>query len=282
MTKERKKRLGQFFTPPAIVEFMLELVGFDPMWKVIDPACGEGIFLLKCLERGCGAVAGVDIDPEAIERARELLKGFEGRFKLFLQDGLMPIEDDNAFWRGNYDLVIGNPPFSFSKWRIQDPRVLDRFELSKETVRVEEVGTLFKITVERRRKKTSVPIEVLFLERFAQLCRPGGKVCIILPVGVLNNEKLRYVREWLLKNFTVHGVISLPKNAFKGTGTSAVTSVLYFTKSPPPKNHEILFADLEQLDISPEALLGDNPTLKAIGKALRERFEEISKRHQAQ
>ena len=98
----------------------------------------------------------------------------------------------------------------------------------------------------------------------------------------MNNEKLRYVREWLLKNFTVHGVISLPKNAFKGTGTSAVTSVLYFTKSPPPKNHEILFADLEQLDISPEALLGDNPTLKAIGKALRERFEEISKRHQAQ
>ncbi|MFA0741219.1 MAG: hypothetical protein DFNUSKGM_001329, partial [Candidatus Fervidibacter sacchari] len=102
---QTNKTLGQFWTPPAIVEFMLELVKFDPLWKVIDPACGEGIFLLKAAERGGSMLVGVDIDPEAIERAKQLLQPYRERVRLYCQDGLEEIADENPFWRGNFDLV---------------------------------------------------------------------------------------------------------------------------------------------------------------------------------
>jgi len=85
---KQKRYLSQFFTPAAVVQFMFDLVGFNPLWKVVDPACGDGVFFKKALRRGASAVAGVDIDLEAIESARENLQEFESRFRLFCQDGL--------------------------------------------------------------------------------------------------------------------------------------------------------------------------------------------------
>lgn len=84
----QKQRLSQFFTPQVVVEFMFSLVGFDPLWKVVDPACGDGAFLKEALRRDASAVAGVDVDPKAIEAARTNLQRFESRFYLFCQDGL--------------------------------------------------------------------------------------------------------------------------------------------------------------------------------------------------
>lgn len=268
---EAQKKLGQFWTPPVVVEFMLELVGFDPLWKVIDPACGEGIFLLKAVERGCCAVAGVDIDPKAVEQAREVLRDHLGRVRLYCQDGLDPIEDDNAFWRGDYDLVIGNPPFAATGYRVREPEVLKRFELayvkvSEETVEVSGQNRLFEVSVERKRQKPSQAIEVLFLERFVQLCKQGGKVCIILPEGIFANSSLRHVREWLVKNFTIHAIIGLPRETFKAVGTTAKTAILYLEKKSPPEGHKVFLAEVSQVNVNGTASLShaDNPQLMEI------------------
>lgn len=282
---ERQKQLGQFWTPPVIVEFMLELVGFDPLWKVIDPACGEGIFLLKALERGCGVAVGIDIDPNAIERAKELLSAYQSRVKLYCQDGLEAIDDNNAFWRSDYDLVIGNPPFSATGYRVRDPEVLKRFELAKVTVNKDTMeiggqGRLFELSVERKRQKPSQAIEVLFLERFVQLCKQGGKVCIILPEGVFANSSLRHVREWLTKNFTVHAIIGLPRETFKAVGTTAKTAILFLEKRPPEEGHEVFLAEISQIKVNSGASLNDhdNPQLMALLEAFRERRQEITQK----
>ncbi len=275
---ETQKQVGQYWTPPVIAEFMLELVNFDPLWKVIDPACGEGIFLLKALERGCGAVAGVDIDPEAIERVKEVLRDYRERVKLYCQNGLQPINDENAFWRGDYDLVIGNPPFAAVDNRVRDPEVLKRFELahvkvSEEIVKISGQSRLFELPVERKRQKLSQAIEVLFLERFIQLCKPGGKVCIILPEGIFANSGLRHAREWLIKNFTIHAIIGLPRDTFKATGTTAKTAILYLEKQPPPEGHEVFLAEVSQVNVNGNASLNhaDNPQLMEILDWWRER-----------
>ena len=282
---ERQKQLGQFWTPPVIVDFMLELVGFDPLWKVIDPACGEGVFLLKALERGCGSVVGIDIDPNAVERAKKLLKEYLSRVKLYCQDGLENIDDNNAFWRGDYHLVIGNPPFSATGYRVRDPEVLKRFELakvtvSKDTMAIGGQGRLFELPVERKRQKPSLAIEVLFLERFVQLCKQGGKVCIILPEGIFANSSLRYVREWLTKNFTVHAIIGLPRETFKAVGTTAKTAILFLEKSPPEEEHEVLLAEVSQVKVNDGASLNDrdNPQLMALLEAFREHQRETTKK----
>jgi len=283
---ERQKQLGQFWTPPVIVEFMLELVGFDPLWKVIDPACGEGIFLLKALERGCGVAVGIDIDPNAIERAKELLSAYQSRVKLYCQDGLEAIDDNNAFWRSDYDLVIGNPPFSATGYRVRDPKILANFELSKVTINHDAIplsaqGKLFELPIERKRQKPSQAIEVLFLERFVQLCKDGGRVCIILPEGIFANASLRYVREWLIKNFTIHAIIGLPRDTFKAVKTTAKTAILYLEKRPPEDEHEVFIAEVHQVKVSGNSSLSDNHQLVAIletFKSLKEQLQDLQKK----
>jgi len=232
---------------------MLELVGFDPLWKVIDPACGEGVFLMRATERGCGTAVGVDIDPEALKRAQYLLNGKVSSVKLFCQDGLDPIQSENVFWQGNYDLVIGNPPFAGTGYRIRDLRVLSRFELSKVRMNPEqngsiEQGVLFDFPIEAKRQKPSQAIEVLFLERFVQLCKPNGKICVILPEGVFTNSSLRQVREWMVSNFQVRAIIGLPRETFRSVGTTAKTVILYLQNCPPTEHNQTFLAEITQAD----------------------------------
>ena len=70
-------------------------------------------------------------------------------------------------------------------------------------------------------------IEVLFIERFIQLCKQDGWIAIIIPDGILANSNMHYVREFIADNTKVEAIISLPRDAFKHVGTSAKTSILF-------------------------------------------------------
>jgi predicted Rossmann fold nucleotide-binding protein DprA/Smf involved in DNA uptake len=115
---ERRRALGQFFTPPVVARFMLDMVSvfrgrkLPRAARVIDPACGEGVFLRTAVEHGKLAGAqlfGVDIDETLLPiwHNDALLK----ESRLFRANGLL---DNPAIdlLPGSFDLVIGNPPFS--------------------------------------------------------------------------------------------------------------------------------------------------------------------------
>ena len=51
ITKEERKRLGQFYTPEEIVEYIIDRVEIDTNKKIIDLSCGSGRFLLKAYDR---------------------------------------------------------------------------------------------------------------------------------------------------------------------------------------------------------------------------------------
>jgi len=80
------------------------------------------------------------------------------------------------------------------------------------------------------KKLISYPIEVLFLERFLQLAKPGGYITIIIPDGILANINLQYVREWTFGKARVFAVVSLPRETFKYIGTTAKTSIIFMQK----------------------------------------------------
>lgn len=105
-------------------------------------------------------------------------------------------------------------------------------------------GVRFKLsemlTPEEINRLKSFPIEVLFIERFIQLTKPGGHIAIIIPDGILSNSNLHYVREFISKKVKVNAVISLPRGTFKDVGTSAKTSILFMTK---PKENEKISTD---------------------------------------
>ena len=90
---------------------------------------------------------------------------------------------------------------------------------------------------------------VLFIDRCLQLLRPGGRLMIVLPDGVLCNSGDRYVREYIMGKkdektgqfsggkAIVKAVISLPADTFKLSGTGAKTSILYLQKRQASKDN---------------------------------------------
>ena len=108
---------------------------------------------------------------------------------------------------------------------------------------------------------TNTDPAVLFIDRCLQLLKPGGRLLIVLPDGVLCNSGDRYVREYIMGTkdeatgefhggkAIVKGVISLPSDAFKLSGTGAKTSVLYVQKRHARKDDPEKFQDEPQSDV---------------------------------
>ncbi|MDO9575972.1 MAG: N-6 DNA methylase, partial [bacterium] len=86
------------------------------------------------------------------------------------------------------------------------------------------------LTPKELKKLISYPIEVLFIERFLQLARPGGYIAIIIPDGVLANINLQYVREWIFEQARILAIVSLPRETFKYIGTTAKTTIIFMQK----------------------------------------------------
>ena len=108
---------------------------------------------------------------------------------------------------------------------------------------------------------TNTDPAVLFIDRCLQLLKPGGRLLIVLPDGVLCNSGDRYVREYIMGTkdeatgafhggkAVVKAVISLPADAFKLSGTAAKTSVLYVQKRHARKDDPEKFQDEPQTDV---------------------------------
>ena len=108
---------------------------------------------------------------------------------------------------------------------------------------------------------TNTDPAVLFVDRCLQLLKPGGRLLIVLPDGVLCNAGDRYVREYIMGTkdeatgefhggkAVVKAVLSLPADAFKLSGTGAKTSVLYIKKRQARKDAPEKFQDEPQTDV---------------------------------
>lgn len=179
---------------------MFSLAGARSGQWVMDPSCGDGSFLRSAPD---GLIVhGCEVDPQYSRIAADLVDA--GRF--FGGDALARVDELSEC----FDLVIGNPPFSAQLNLETRGHFLDRFDLG--------VG------------RKSQCLEVLFIEFFWRLAKPGGKIAVILPDGPLANGPFRYVRDWLLKRCRIEAIISLPRDTF--LKTSAKTHIVLATKMP--------------------------------------------------
>ena len=114
---ERRRELGQFFTPPKVASFVCELLEIIhgnrllASARIIDPACGEGVFLRAAHDlAGLPArnLFGADIDPTLAVGWQQdpLLR----EANLVVANGLLD-HPQAGIAEGTFDLVIGNPPF---------------------------------------------------------------------------------------------------------------------------------------------------------------------------
>lgn len=245
---------GQFFTPRNVVRMSVEMLDPDHDDEIIDPACGSGGFLIvalehvwKKIEAGYGHIPrdklmtmkaqianknflGIDkeFDLAKVTKAYMAIVG-DGRGGIFCGDSLISPKEWKPAMRErieliNFKVLFTNPPFG-AKIPITSEALLEHYDLGFKWKKDRKTGKWYK-TNEVRKKQ--VP-QVLFIERCIQLLKPGGRMAIVLPDGILGNITAGYIRTFILQKTKLLGVISLPIEAFMpSVGTK--TSVLLLQK----------------------------------------------------
>lgn len=166
----------------------------------------------------------INFDLGTASKVNMILHG-DGSTNIFVKDGLLPFRfyiketSPNYLETGNpetlyndkevnakFDIAISNPPFSV--------------DLDTQTQR--EVKNAFVFGD----KKNS---ENLFIERYYQLLKEGGRLGVVLPESVFDTTENKYIRLFLFKYFNVKAIVSLPKVTFEPY-TSTKTSLLFAQK----------------------------------------------------
>lgn len=253
----RGKDLGQFFTPRPLVDFMtrMALYGKDDINnppKVIDGCCGTAGFLIEVMAYLTSALRndtrlnetqkevkkthiqtqclyGIEANERVarIARINMYLHG-DGGSHIFHGDGLdnlpTPTEDmsdererevlDHAdkVRPGAFDIVLTNPPFSmaYSRDNEDEKRILRQLAIADEV--------------------NSMRSNVMFLQRYYDILKPGGEMLIVIDDTVLNGKTREDVRKWMMQKFIILGVHSMPFNAFFKARANIKTSMLHLRK----------------------------------------------------
>lgn len=110
---DERRRRGAFYTPPDLVDWILDRALPEQGGSVLDPACGTGHFLVAAARRvGVAAVHGSDLDPEAVRIARLRLAAEDPTVPASLIEERVVVADGLSHWADRtFDAVIGNPPF---------------------------------------------------------------------------------------------------------------------------------------------------------------------------
>lgn len=247
-----RKNHNQYFTPEFAVEKALSFVPEINFKNIIDPAVGNGVFLKVASNNWSNAkLYGVDIDISVIQNLKKINLSNSIYFTgdSLLKETWESPEVKKIISNEEFDLVVGNPPFSSWFHRIESKEILSNYELAKNN------GNL----------KRSQAIEILFLEIFIKLAKGKGFIVIVLPDGIISNPQYQYVREFILKNTKVLHIINLPRNVFEAT--SAKTSILILEKQ---KRDDLSYiAKLYDLEKTGEV----NNIVKVTGKNLINRMD---------
>ncbi len=123
------------------------------------------------------------------------------------------------------DLILTNPPFGKS---VKTANILLDYQFGHEVKTFKSEGR-----PPEKRPKNSQDSEVLFIEHYLRVLKPGGKLLIVLPDGVLSNATAKPVRDYMREHAIIKAVISLPSETFASTGTSIPTNVVYLQKKRP-------------------------------------------------
>lgn len=212
---------GEFYTPRAVTQFIVEQVNPQLGEMVLDPACGTGGFLVCAIEH-----LRKQAKTEAHERIiQDCFSGIEKKHlphvlcmtNLLLHGIDVPsnVRHDNTLARPlrdwspkeRVDVVVTNPPFGG----------------------MEEDGIEANFPAEFRTRETAD----LFLVLIMKLLKPGGRAGLVLPDGTLFGEGVKTrIKEALLNDCNLHTIVRLPNGVFNPY-TSIRTNLLFFTKGVP-------------------------------------------------
>jgi type I restriction enzyme M protein len=191
-------------------------------------------------------IYGTDANPRMARTAKmNMIMHGDGHGGVHHHDGLLNV---NGVFDDRFDIILTNPPFGArveKSLEITDQdRYTDTDKIEKYTERFGEdyVNALKQIDDNIGKSvlslydtgKMSSLTEVLFIERCLNLLRPGGRMGIVLPEGVLNNFKLQKVRDYVESRAKIVNITSIPQDVFIASGATVKPSLLFFRKFELP------------------------------------------------
>lgn len=195
---------------------------------------------LRTLSHDC--VFGTDANPRMARTAKmNMIMHGDGHGGVHHHDGLLNV---NGIFENRFDVILTNPPFGArveKTLKITDAdRYTDEAKIAHYTKRYgnEYVKALSQVNSNVGKSvlslyesgKLSALTEVLFIERCLRLLKPGGRLGIVLPEGVLNNTNLQAVRELFEGMAKIVLITSIPQDVFMASGATVKPSLMFFKK----------------------------------------------------
>ena len=220
------KKGGEFYTPGEVATLLARLLAPRPGETICDPACGSGSLLIR-VAREVGSkdffLYGQEANGAtwALCRMNMFLHGIDSA-RIEWGDTLNSPKLREGSGLKKFDVVAANPPFSLDKWgaehAAEDP--LRRFH---------------------RGVPPKSKADYAFISHMVETAvEDGGRVGVIVPHGVLfRGQAEGKIRQRLIEEGLLEGVIGLPANLFFGTGIPA--AILLFRKGR--KDREVMFVD---------------------------------------
>lgn len=217
--RHRRKSLGAFYSPASLVDPMVSWAITRPDQSVLDPSCGDGVFLEAAVHRlrGLGAeigqIAGLlrafDLNPDAASVTRErlrLLLGAPGE-GIREADFFSMAPPGSLFGpdRG-VDVLIGNPPYI-------------RYQDFAGRVRRQALECAADAGVELTRLASSW---AHFLAHAIAFLARGGRLALILPAELIHASYAAPLRQHLRRSFGEVHVISFRRAVFPGVQEEVV------------------------------------------------------------
>jgi type I restriction enzyme M protein len=222
-------KYAEYFTPHAVAKIMARCLVHEDVSNVTcyDPSAGSGTLLMN-LAHQIGEDKCSIYSQDISQKSSNLL-----RLNLILNDLvhsiphivkgntiLEPYHKEKNGTLQKFDYIVSNPPFK-----------LDFSDFSADLDTKENHDRFFAgIPNVPKAKKESMAIYLMFLQHIMFSLKENGKAAIVVPTGFITAQSGidRKIREKMVEDKMLAGVVSMPSNIFATTGTNV--SVIFLDK----------------------------------------------------
>ena len=242
--KDGGGKYAEYYTPHAVAKIMAACLVPEKVKNVTcyDPAAGSGTLLMN-LAHAIGEDRCTIYTQDVSQKSSSLL-----RLNLILNNLVHSIpnviqgntilepyhKEDNGTGLRKFDYIVSNPPFKldFSDFRNQ----LD--------TKANQKRFFAGIPNVPPKSKDKMAIYLLFLQHIIHSLDKNGRAAVVVPTGFITAQSGidKSIREHLVKNKMLGGVVSMPSNIFATTGTNV--SILFIDAT---NNEEVILIDASSL-----------------------------------
>jgi type I restriction-modification system DNA methylase subunit len=247
---------AQYMTPPEVVEFMVGIASAELLesrkpsgnqFLMADPSCGVGTFMTVWRKAYDRARQKDDCLPPLLAIGQdkvERMARLSAVNLIFASNSTDVVSVGNSLsdgspldeFNGQVDLILTNPPFGA------------KFTTSEVRQRGRRATPIFAQSTNP--KGNNIDSELLFIDRYLSLLRPGGLCLAVVPDGVISAKgQASYLRQEILRHAALRGVVELPPVTFAQAGTRTKTAVLIFEKAQKrsAKKTSVFFGEADDI-----------------------------------